>query len=137
MNLPSVATLSTLTDTTAEARLLRRLLELFRAWREQRTPTGERNSAALYAFIGTHAPNTHNWATKQCFHRPNVRHLVMTAANELLGLHGVETIDARDCGDTIEYCNSGDTYTPTLLYSHRSETFRVGDWGTLVERHSF
>lgn len=67
--------------------------------------------------------------------------------DKLIGTHGVEGIFEWRTGgqvDTlhyrkedvidIQYCNTGDTYKPTIL--HWDGKFRIGDWGHIVERLS-
>jgi hypothetical protein len=66
----------------------------------------------------------------------------LKVADRILGGFGVETIGLPDgCFDNcqepeiyIEYVNMGDTYDTTLLKVNG--VYRVGDWGSIVERCS-
>jgi hypothetical protein len=82
----------------------------------------------------------------QCYHEPSLGLLKMYAANELIGGYGVEAIDipegsfqsCRTPDVLIEYVNLGDTYTTTLIRLTRKYggvTYRVQDWGTILERY--
>ena len=54
--------------------------------------------------------------------------------DKLLRTHGIERIEDRH-GHIIDYINTGDTYTPTLLYNRLTGTLSIGSWGDIVERH--
>lgn len=58
-------------------------------------------------------------------------------ADALLGLHGVEYINAGSNrrSPPIEYCNAGDPYEPTLMVIRGH--YRVGCWGDVVERGNY
>lgn len=60
---------------------------------------------------------------------------VLSEVNTILGTHGVESLFDQENpaleGTEIYYCNSGDTYTQTILYHNGS--FYIGDWGSLLE----
>lgn len=57
----------------------------------------------------------------------------MEEINRHIRLHGVEVIRHKsDKAKDIIYCNSGDTYRTTILYYNGK--FRIGDWGSIVER---
>jgi len=129
LNLPSTKTLETIADPDA-ARKVRKLLELYRAW-----PNTSEGFSNLKDYIAVEAPHTWHWAFVQCYHRPQAYELVIAAANELLGLHGVEAVEDRNGRVVLEYCNTGDTYAPTLIYNLTRRTFSVGSWGDYVERH--
>lgn len=63
--------------------------------------------------------------------------LVLHALDVLLGTHGVESLgplDMRD-GPPYEYCNAGDPYVTTLIYTRATDTLRIGCWGDIAERH--
>lgn len=68
--------------------------------------------------------------------------LALEALNELLEGFGVEYIRHEDDGYAvgdqygIEYVNQGDTYAATIMYDHARNCWRVGDWGSIVERSS-
>ena len=70
---------------------------------------------------------------RQCHHMPSHDDQVMEAANELLGLFGVEGCADSDGRDGVSYCNTGDTYADTLVLDHG--TFGISSLGSLVERH--
>lgn len=59
----------------------------------------------------------------------------MECINETIGGHGVEAL-----GDNMEpaalYVNTGDTYSPTLLYSYNSDTIRLTTWGDFAESNN-
>ena len=60
----------------------------------------------------------------------------MDAANKRIQGHGVEAIDVNDHGEKspiLLYVNTGDNYTPTIMYDIPAETFYVGDWGSWYE----
>ena len=74
-----------------------------------------------------------------CFHRPSTQELVMAAIDETLGTFGVEAIE----GEWIDryhhniqatYCNTGDSYCPTVLLCHRRGRYLLTSWGDYVER---
>lgn len=57
---------------------------------------------------------------------------------ETCGVESVRLDDSRggywqDCAAV--YCNAGDTYVPTILYSVETDTFRLTDLGTFVETY--
>jgi methylthioribose-1-phosphate isomerase len=81
-----------------------------------------------------------NWR-EQAAHWPPKRHeMVMRAANELLGTHGVEVIRSENhpydpyYGDIVlEYCNTGDSYASTLCYSIINKQYFISSHGDYVE----
>jgi hypothetical protein len=73
-------------------------------------------------------PQTRAWL-RQCFHEPNDLDRRLAALDELLGTHGVEA-----CGPAFEYLNAGDAYNLTVIYSRKTDSFRLGCWGDIVER---
>lgn len=125
MNLPSLKTLSRITDDRTQARKLRTLLETYRL----------RDTAKLTALIGEHYPKTTAWV-HSCYNMPRNIELTLYAADELLGTFGVERIDDPDndvMGDyELSYLNTGDSYADTLCYN--AGRFFVGSWGDFVER---
>lgn len=63
----------------------------------------------------------------------------LVVVDEFIGNFGVEWL-AYECQREVQiaplgfyYSNAGDTYNVTLILIQ--ETFRVSDWGTLVEQH--
>ena len=114
MRLPSVRTLeSAFPD---HGRALRRLLEDNQAVREHPAAIARR---------------------AECFHPPSLLDQRLHALNAAAETYGVEYIAHRD--DTyretygLEYLNTGDTYTPTLIFDHARGSWRVGSWGDVVE----
>lgn len=63
--------------------------------------------------------------------------LALEAIDEIIGSCGVEYIPSKDDTSTsvygIEYCNMGDTYSPTILFDHEKNLWKVGSWGDIVE----
>lgn len=123
MKLPSVKKLSLITDSPKE---LRKLLET-------------KNKDELCSIINETPDNyltTLSWLNK-CYNPPSFHEIKMSAADEFLKTFGVEYIPAghNSKSPAIEYCNAGDTYTTTLLFVNGS--YRVGDWGSIVERGNY
>lgn len=82
-------------------------------------------------------PKTNAWMDS-CFHKPRRIELIMSALDELLEFHGVEPLwsDRDDMRPVADYLNGGDTYTPTILFLHDTQSFRVTSWGDFVETNS-
>jgi hypothetical protein len=57
----------------------------------------------------------------------------MACINEIMQGHGVEAIDVEGIQPRAVYINTGDTYTPTLFYCYRSQSYRVQSWSDYVE----
>jgi hypothetical protein len=73
------------------------------------------------------------WA-QQCYGRPSHVERVMLACNEVMDTYGVEAIfPDEDWRVAASYCNTGDTYKPTILYCHRDNEYMVTSWGDYVE----
>lgn len=72
-------------------------------------------------------------AIRETMERDSVN-IAMENINEILGLCGVECIPEghNSKSPAIEYCNTGDTYDPTMMFINGS--FRIGCWGDIVER---
>ena len=72
---------------------------------------------------------------KSCYNYPDTLYQVMTALNEILEGHGIETLQ-DDWGSPAwgEYVNMGETYVPTIVYLYDKERFVVSSWGDLAER---
>jgi len=79
-------------------------------------------------------PSAKAWI-KQCYNKPWTEELVMCAANEIIGGHGVESIGINGEWDygKASFVNLGDTYDTTLLYDHEEEEYMVCSWGSWVE----
>jgi hypothetical protein len=61
----------------------------------------------------------------------------MSMLNDALQTYGVEYIarGSNAKSPAIEYCNAGDTYTPTLMFVRGN--YVVGCWGDIVERGNY
>lgn len=55
---------------------------------------------------------------------------LLTVDDLLPGSYGVESLYPEY---DVTYCNTGDTYTPTIYWEGRTEKFVIGDWGSLLE----
>jgi hypothetical protein len=76
-------------------------------------------------------PNVRDY-NLQCHNRPGTRRLRMMAIDAAIGTHGVEFLGtSRYSGQHVHYCNTGDAYTATVIFS--GNCLRVGCWGDLVE----
>jgi hypothetical protein len=96
---------------------------------------------ALATLIEKRCPKTHEYA-RRCYNDPYNSHMwrvtmALHAIDIVLGTYGVEplgTVYART-GPPYEYCNTGDTYATTLIYTRATDTLRIGCWGDIAERH--
>lgn len=65
-------------------------------------------------------------------------HEVMTVMDMICETHGIDYLtDKRDNfrhSHGIEYLNTGDPYTPTIMYDWHKDRWIVGAWGDEVER---
>ncbi len=79
-------------------------------------------------------PKTNEWAAS-CYNYPRRIDLILSALNELLGTFGVEAFNSRESRmlAIAEYLNTGDTYTPTIIFRHDSGSFRISSWGDFFE----
>lgn len=78
-------------------------------------------------------PKANEWFSS-CYLEPRRRERILACLNELLGSFGVEAIWGEDpCWPEAEYLNTGDTYSPTLLFNGTS--FMVTTWGDWYERN--
>lgn len=72
---------------------------------------------------------------RHCYHRPSKRELIMRAIDEELGTFGVEAITSGPEQELhANYCNTGDSYAPTVLLCHKRKRFLLTSWGDYVER---
>lgn len=114
MRLPSIRTLESAFP--GHGRALRRLPEDNRAVREHPAAVARR---------------------QECLHPPSLLDQRLHALNAEAETHGVEYI--AHCDDSwretlgLKYLNTGDTYTPTLLFDHLRGSWRVCSWGDVVE----
>jgi hypothetical protein len=127
MNIPSVKTLQAITDTPEQAKLLWQVL------------TSKKREDIL-----TVSEQARNYE-RQCYNPPAFYLLKLYAANEIMGGYGIEAIDIPEGSFSncqipdicIEYINLGDTYATTLvrMVKHGKITYRVIDWGSIVEKY--
>lgn len=72
---------------------------------------------------------------RQCHNEPSTIHLRRIAIDALIDTCGVEYLGkTRRSDDPVYYCNAGDTYATTIIFS--GPHLRVGCWGDLIERGS-
>lgn len=75
----------------------------------------------------------------ECYHPPTLLDKRLHALNAECEGFGVEYIAHKDDGCRIgdqygiEYINQGDTYVTTILYDHFKGSWRLIDWGSIVE----
>ena len=82
-------------------------------------------------------PKTTAWVCS-CYNEPSRISRILSALNELLNCHGVEALRSRESGmyaAAVEWLNTGDTYSPTLLFRHDTGTFKVTTWGDFFEKN--
>jgi hypothetical protein len=74
---------------------------------------------------------------RACYHRPPLQLVKLTAVDAILRTFGVESIPPghNSRSPAIDYCNSGDTYAATLMWTNGR--YRVGSWGDIVERGNY
>ena len=87
------------------------------------------------------SPAVQRWV-RWCYNKPDRNECVMRAIDEELGTCGVEAIRSEKhwrhyyCDIVAVYCNTGDSYCPTVLLSYlHGEAFRIISWGDFVERN--
>jgi len=87
---------------------------------------------------GTVNPAKYDSVIKLCmraYHHPTYDHMLMTAINEILEGHGIETVRPRyDKRASYDYINMGDTYNATILLRSDGRLI-VASWGDIVEQH--
>jgi hypothetical protein len=69
---------------------------------------------------------------RESYGKQSIQTLRFVALSQVLGGFGEESFRTRK-GEWVTYVNMGDTYNVTLLKFRG--TYRVGDWGTLAEKH--
>ena len=94
----------------------------------------------LAALIEKRCPETRAYA-RSCYSDPYNSHMwrvtmALHAINIVLGTYGVEPLGTVRAfsGPSYEYCNAGDTYATTLIYTRATDTIRIGCWGDIAER---
>ena len=103
---------------------------------------GEDEGLAAYAVLGmSHNDLEEHPAGRErieeCYHHPEWWDVRMHVLNDVLHMHGVESIEVRDDGISCyaDYLNTGETYATTIL--HWEDEYRlesVGDFVEWVER---
>ena len=79
---------------------------------------------------------------EHCYHVSN-RELAILALSSVhwseLNHHGVKSIRHKYSGNTVYYLNVGETYAETILayVSYERVTFKIGNWGDLVESGNY
>ena len=69
----------------------------------------------------------------KCFNRPDTWYLQMLACDTVLDTFGIEYAEnPKDPARSFDYCNTGETYCPTLCC--RNGRFFVAAWGDIVEK---
>lgn len=108
-------------------------------------PDGDRKAALRLRKLldGRLDPRTFDSVEKwvrQCYNEPKYHELMMCAANELLGGHGVEILRLEGqwlnmfYGDIFaEYVNYGDPYVHTLIRDCEYDTYHVAAYGDYLE----
>ena len=81
-------------------------------------------------------PQTNKWIG-DCYNKPRRIELILSALNELMETCGVEAFRGRESQyhACAEYLNTGDTYSPTILFRHDTGTFSLTCWGDFFERN--
>lgn len=79
-------------------------------------------------------PKTNAWISS-CYHEPRRIERILSAMDEAAGTFGVEAFNSRKSRmhAIAEYLNTGDTYSPTMLFRHDTGTFRLTSWGDFFE----
>ncbi len=79
-------------------------------------------------------PKTNKWK-ESCYHKPCRLSLIMEALNELLECHGVEALRSENSVffAVVEWLNTGDTYSPTILFKYDTDRFYLTTWGDFME----
>lgn len=95
---------------------------------------GELDREQLY----TLSPRVEDWAERQCYNRPRCSEVAMQVLSEVIGGFGVEGLEKSDShgdgrySDYIDYINTGDTYSVTILRD--GSRYWIGTWGDVAER---
>lgn len=70
-----------------------------------------------------------------CYRMPSLAERRMECLNEVIGGYGVEALCDGMYPNAL-YVNTGDTYSPTLLYCYKRSTFRLTTWGDYAEKNN-
>lgn len=84
----------------------------------------------------TSSPATAAWE-RACYNSPRQTDRILHALNTILKCHGVVAFctNSDPYHAIAEYLNTGDTYSPTLLFRHDTGTFRITTRGDFFERN--
>lgn len=122
--------ISDLTTNTTTSNLIKKLISCY----------NNNSKTDAMAIVKKHCKNTLHWIDC-CCNVPRLHEIIMHAADELLGGHGIEFIEkenSHDCLrpiDFIDYINMGDSYAPTLfLDMARKPKFFVSTMADVVEK---
>ncbi len=81
---------------------------------------------------------TQRWVNS-CDNEPSEVELIMHAIDTVMGTHGVEAVytdyDSSLNHPTAVYCNTGETYDPTIVYCYQRDRFLVTSWGDYYENN--
>ena len=76
---------------------------------------------------------------RQCYHTPPDHDLQLKAIDEVLDTCGIAGLSPGDVthprsakGDWVSYCNTGDSYAPTVAYSTANGQWYVAHWAYFV-----
>lgn len=69
---------------------------------------------------------------RRCYNPPSLYYVRMLAIDCTIDTCGVEGAEVKP-GKYIDYCNTGDTYIPTICYFEGR--FIVSSWGDIVEKY--
>lgn len=84
----------------------------------------------------TVSPKTVRWVG-QCYNRPDDVALILSALNDILGMHGVEGLGKNDrhpYNPPFEYLNTGDAYAATVVYKSATGHFFISSWDSISNR---
>jgi len=78
-----------------------------------------------------------NWNNRHQ-NEPTKIEQIINAIDEVMNTHGVESLytgwDNYLQHPTAIYCNTGETYTPTVVYCYKTERFKIMSWGDYYEQ---
>lgn len=114
-------------------------LEVMRANQIRKLARNVDKPDALRWLIENECPETHAYV-RSMYSDPYDsamwrRTIMLHAIDRLLGTHGVEPLgpasSSAPYAPPFEYCNAGDTYSTTIIYSRASDALRIGCWGDI------
>lgn len=79
-------------------------------------------------------PHTQDWI-KSCYNMPRRAERIMSCLNELIEGYGAEAL----WGDSVywpeaDYINTGDTYSPSIVFMRAQGRFIISSWGDVAEK---